>query len=185
MRILNAFPLIPTPKNEMSPDVRGCAVNPDGSLKDAADIDFVYSESEDVPPLKTAASTSTLPPRSTRPDRLTQTIFNLANGNVRGGAASALVVAGARQPQKRKINLGKSASSQPKKSQKSTTSSDAATTSRQRAPKASAPSDNDGDAEDDQSGDDSDADEDEVTKYERLRNEGEHDRTVSPIMMYL
>lgn len=50
-------------------DPRGCAVNPDGSLKDAADIDFVYSESEDAPP---RIATATLPPRSTQPIQLGQ-----------------------------------------------------------------------------------------------------------------
>ena len=160
----------------MSDDPRGCAVNPDGSLKDTADMDFVYSERDDPP----AASSSALPPRSTRPDRLTQTKFNLANGTKRGGPA--LIVAGARQTQKRKANFGQS-SSQPRKSRKKTTTSNAATASRKRARKAIVlDSDDDSNAGDDENGgssDSEDVEEDQVTKYERLRKEAQHDRTAS------
>jgi hypothetical protein len=123
-----------------------------------------------------AASSSTLPLRSTRPDRLTQTKFNQANGNIRGGAAK--IIAGIRQPPKRKAISGKS--TKPSKSQKTSATSDA-TSAHKRAPKAATVSDSDisgDDGSDEGSDDDGEDDENEVTKYERLRKEGEHDRAV-------
>jgi cobalamin biosynthesis Mg chelatase CobN len=166
----------------MPDDPRGCAVNVDGSLKDAADIDFVHSEADDLPPPKPAASSSTLPQRSTRPDRLTQTRFNLANGDKRG---PALIVSGARQAQKRKAKPSQS-KAQSKKSRKTAATSDAASTSRKRASNVTIPdsSDESDDNPDGSDGDVEDVGEDEVTKYERLRKEGEHDRAVSRAVLF-
>jgi hypothetical protein len=161
-----------------SENATGCAVNLDGSLKDAADIDFVYSESEDPHP---PAATITLPPRSTRPDRLTQTRFNLANSSKRSGPS--LVISGVRQVEKRKAN-STMASNLPRKSQKT---SNAAASSQKCRKRATVPESDHDDLSDGyvnsnsiDNSDDEDAaeDSDEVTKYERLRQEGEHDRTV-------
>jgi hypothetical protein len=169
-----------------SENPRGCAVNPDGSLKDASDIDFVYSESEEPlahPPL--AAATTTLPPHSTRHDQLTQTRFNLANSNKRGGPA--LVISGVCQPGKCKANTTK-ASNQSRKLQKTVTTPNAATTS-QRHGKRATVSDHDDDSSayvsenSAGSSNDEDAVEDEVTTYERLWKEGELDRTVCCLLL--